>query len=58
MGGKIRENGTKAGNSLAMRMGKWEILDQSFGKSILVSMFRHSITILLHYKKYILKSKM
>ena len=32
-GGKIRKNGRKTGNSLAMRMGKWEILDQNFGKS-------------------------
>ena len=32
-GGKIRENGPETGNSLAMRTGKREILDQNFGKS-------------------------
>ena len=31
--GKIRENGPKTGNSLAMRMEKWEILYQNFGIS-------------------------
>ena len=41
---------TKTGNSLAMRMGKWEILDQNFGKSP-GTIFRHLITILLHYKR-------
>ena len=47
----MRENGPKTGNSLALRTGKWEILDQNVGKSPLVSIFRHSITILLHYKR-------
>ena len=31
-GGKIRGNGPKTGNFLAMSMGKWEFLDQNFGK--------------------------
>ena len=31
-GGKIRENGPKTGNSLAIHVGKWEILDHNFGK--------------------------
>ena len=44
-GGKIRENGPKTESSLAIRMKKWEILDQNFDKSPLVSSFRHSITI-------------
>ena len=48
-GRKIRENEPKIGNSHAMGMEKLEILDQNFGKSPLISIFRHSITILLHY---------
>ena len=32
-GGKIRENGPKTGTSLALHMGKWEILAHNFGKS-------------------------
>ena len=50
-GGKIRENGPKTGNSLALCMEKWEILDQNFGKSPLVSIFRYSVTFLLQYKR-------
>ena len=47
----MRENGPKTGNSYVMRKGKWEILDQDFEKSPLVSIFRHSITTVLHYKR-------
>ena len=55
VGGKMRENRPKTGISLAMSMGKWEFLDQNFGRSNLVFIFRHLITILL---QNILKSKM
>ena len=33
-----------------MHTGKWAILDQNFGKTPSY-LFRHSTTILLHYKK-------
>ena len=50
-GEKIRENGSKTGNSLAMQVGKRGIPDQNFDKSSLVSIFRHSIAILSQYRK-------
>ena len=56
MGGKIRENGPKTGNSLAMRMGKWEILDQNFGKS-LVSILDIQLEFCCIIKEYIVKRK-
>ena len=34
-----------------MHTEKWAFLDQNFGKSALLSIFRHSIRILLHYQK-------
>ena len=58
MGGKIRENGPKTGNSIAMRKGKWEIQDQNFGKSPGYLFLDIQLQFCCIITKYIPKSKM
>ena len=57
MGGKIRENGPKTGNFLSMRKGKWEVLDQNFGKSPGYLFLVIQLQFCCITKEYILKSK-
>ena len=57
-GGKIRGNGPKTEKSLAMRKGKWEILDQKFGKSPWYLFLDIQLQFCCIIKEYILKSKM
>ena len=50
-GGKIMENGSKTGKFPCYAHGEEENSRSEFSQIPLVSISRHSITILLHYKK-------
>ena len=51
---KIREKGLKTGNSLVMQAGNCAILDQNFGKYLVLDIQLQSIFII---RKYSLKSE-